>query len=186
MAHMIPLGFRQGTETEAERRVSRVPATPGPEDEDGCAAAVELTGIESRTRITTAFGEVPAHLLRVNDTVRAADGRFHKIRRIDVIRFEAASLRSLPEAYPVRIQAGALRPGVPARDIYLAPQQDLVIMTGGVGSKTVKAQDLLPKPRVMREPMDQVAYFRLDLGGPASVMAEKVALPIAPPASPER
>jgi hypothetical protein len=186
MAHMIPLGFRQGTETEAERRASRVPAPCGSEDEDGSAAPIRLTGIESRTRVTTAFGEVPAHLLRVNDTVRAADGRFHKIRRIDVIRFEAASLRSLPDAYPIRIQAGALRAGVPARDIYLAPEQELLVTTGGAGSKMVRAQELLTRPRVMREPIDQVAYFRLDLGGPASVMAEKVALPVTPPASLER
>lgn len=186
MTHSIPVGFRQATETRLERRESRV-STPGcAEDEDGAIAEVRLTGIESRTRVTTAFGEVPAHLLRVNDTVRAADGRFNKIRRIDVIRFEAASLRSMPDAYPIRIQAGALRAGVPARDIYLAPEQEILLATGSVGSKAVTAQELLSRPRVMREPIDQVAYFRLDLGGAASVMVEKVALPVAPASSLQR
>lgn len=180
MAHLIPLGFRRGTETEDSRRVSR---TPDFEDDEGDVAPVRLSGLESRTRVQTAFGDVPAHLLRVNDTVRGADGRFHRIRKIDVIQFEPDVLRTTADANPIRICAGALRTGVPARDIYLAPEQELVVPTGGYGSTVVVARDLLSRPRVLREPVDQVAYFRLDLGAAVNVMAEKVALPVSAPKS---
>jgi hypothetical protein len=181
LAHLIPLGFRKGSETDETRRVSRAPDI---EDDDGGVEPIRLAGLESRTRVKTAFGDVPAHLLRVNDTVRGADGRFHRIRKIDVIHFDQEILRTTADAYPIRVCAGALRTGVPARDIYLAPEQELVLPSGSPGPSVVVARDLLSRPRVMREPVDQVAYFRLDLGGPVSVMAEKVALPIDPPKSP--
>lgn len=181
LAHLIPLGFRRGSETEDSRRISRTPEFE--DDDDGDIAVVKLTGLESRTRVQTAFGDVPAHLLRVNDTVRGADGRFHRIRKIDVIQFEPAVLRTMADAYPIRICAGALRTGVPARDIYLAPEQELAVPSGGYGSTVVAARDLLTRPKVLREPVDQVAYFRLDLGDAVKVMAEKVALPVAAPKS---
>jgi hypothetical protein len=180
MAHLIPLGFRRGSEPEETRRVSR---TPEFEDEDGEIEPIRLVGLESRTRVTTAFGDVPAHLLRVNDAVRTADGRFFKIRKIDVLQFDSDLLRRTVEAYPIRIGAGALRTGVPARDIYLAPEQAILASSGSFESKVVTARDLLSRPRVMREPVDQVAYFRLDLGSPASILAEKTPVVIDAPKS---
>jgi hypothetical protein len=180
MAHLIPLGFRRGSEAGETRRVSR---TPDFEDDDTDIQPIRLVGLESRTRVTTAFGEVPAHLLRVNDAVRTADGRFLKIRKIDVIQFEPDVLRSTVEAYPIRIGAGALRTGVPARDIYLAPEQELLASMGAHDSKVVTARTLLSRPRVMREPVDQVAYFRLDLGVKATILAEKTPVVIDAPKS---
>jgi hypothetical protein len=180
MAHLIPLGFRRGSESGETRRVSRAPEL---EDEDGEIEPIRLAGLESRTRVTTAFGDVPAHLLRVNDAVRSADGRFFKIRKIDVLQFDADLLRRTVEAYPIRIGAGALRTGVPARDIYLAPEQAILASLGSFDSKVVTARDLLSRPRVTREPVDQVAYFRLDLGAAASILAEKTPIVIDPPKS---
>ena len=180
MAHLIPLGFRRGSEEQETRRVSRI---LDQEEDDGDIEPIRLVGLESRTRVTTAFGEVPAHLLRVNDSVRAADGRFFKIRKIDVLQFDAEFMRTTADAYPIRIGAGALRTGVPARDIYLAPEQEIVASTGGFESRILMARELLSRPRVMREPVDQVAYFRLDLGTPATILAEKTAIPVAAPKS---
>ena len=180
MAHLIPLGFRRGSGEQESRRVSRVLDT---EEDETEIEPIRLVGLESRTRVTTAFGEVPAHLLRVNDAVRCADGRFLKIRRIDVLQFDAEILRASADAYPIRIAAGALRTGLPARDIYLAPEQEILAAAGGFETKVMIARDLLSRPRVMREPVDQVAYFRLDLGGPATILAEKVALPVPAPKS---
>jgi len=180
MAHLIPLGFRRGNDEQETRRVSRVPEL---EDDDGDIEPVRLVGLESRTRVTTAFGEVPAHLLRVNDSVRGADGRFFKIRKINILQFDPEFLRMTAEAYPVRIGAGALRTGVPARDIYLAPEQVVLASSGGFESKILTARDLLSRPRVMREPVDQVAYFRLDLGTAATILAEKTPIPIEAPKS---
>lgn len=182
MAHLIPLGFRRGSDEHETRRVSRIVDVED-EESDGDIEPIRLVGLESRTRVTTAFGEVPAHLLRVNDSVRGADGRFLKIRKIDVLQFDAQFLRMTAEAYPIRIGAGALRTGVPARDIYLAPEQEIVASTGGFASKVLTARDLLSRPRVMREPVDQVAYFRLDLGTAATVLAEKTPIQIPAPKS---
>jgi hypothetical protein len=182
MAHLIPLGFRRGNDPEETRRVSRIPDVE--DDDDAEIEPVRLVGLESRTRVTTAFGDVPAHLLRVNDAVRTADGRFLKIRRIDVIQFDADILRSTAEAYPIRVGPGALRTGVPQRDIYLAPEQELLAAFGAHDSKVVTARTLLSRPRVTREPVDQVAYFRLDLGAKATILAEKTPVLIdAPPSA---
>jgi hypothetical protein len=180
MAHLIPLGFRRGSEEQETRRISRVLEI---EDDDTEIEPIRLAGLESRTRVTTSFGDVPAHLLRVNDAVRCADGRFLKIRRIDVLQFDAEVLRASADAYPIRIGAGSLRTGLPARDIYLAPEQEILASAGGFDMKVMIARDLLSRPRVMREPVDQVAYFRLDLGTAATILAEKVALPVAAPKS---
>lgn len=173
MAHRIPFQFRRASPGKTEKRE----IAP---DDDGDDAEIRLTGIESRTRITTAFGEVPAHLLRVNDAVRVTEGHFLRIRKIDVLRFDAGFLAGHPEALPIRIGTDALRPGVPANDIFLAPDQPLLVVTGGYQNRLVVARDLLSRPRVLREPMEQVAYYRLDLGGEASILAEKAALPVEP------
>ncbi len=183
MAHLIPLGFRRGSEPEETRRLSR---SLDIEDDDCDIEPIRLVGLESRTRVTTAFGDVPAHLLRVNDAVRTADGRFLKIRRIDVLQFDGELLRATAEAYPIRIGAGAFRTGVPARDIYLAPEQVLLASSGSFDSRPVTARELLSRPRVMREPVDQVAYFRLDLGAAATILAEKTPVMVDAPRSAAR
>jgi hypothetical protein len=180
MANLIPLGFRRGSGEQETRRVSRILDT---EEDDADLEPIRLVGLESRTRVTTAFGEVPAHLLRVHDAVRCADGRFLKIRRIDVLQFDAGVLRASADAAPIRIGAGALRTGLPARDIYLAPEQEILASSGGFDTKVMTARDLLSRPRVMREPVDQVAYFRLDLGAAATILAEKVPVLVPAPRS---
>ncbi len=175
---LIPIGVRERLaepdEASADARLDEV---------DAPAEAVEMSfvGIESRTRLTTSFGDVPAHLLRVNDSLRTADKRYVKIRRIDVLKLDHDFLRFHPAAQPIRIGASALGPGLPHQDLYLAPHQVLFSGTRSFDSKAVTAASLLSRPRVGRAPCEQVSYYRLILDADASVFSEKALLRIETP-----
>lgn len=171
MPYLIPTDFRR---PGAPRRSEPAAPQPMPETQPGAAAELDLVGIEARTRITTSFGDVPAHLLRVNDTLRTHDGRFLKIRAIDALRLDEGFLRYHPDAFPIRIAAGALGSERPQKDIYLAPNQEILIGSGHGGAAPLRARDLLSRPRVVRDPGEQVIYFIIDLGQPAMILSEKI------------
>lgn len=167
MAFLISLPTRR---TEAPPR----PASRMPEAEAGSENAINISGVEGRTRITTSFGEVPAQLLRVNDAVRTRDGRFLKIKSIDKVRLDSDFLKCHPDALPVRVPANTLGTGRPDADIYLAPDQKI---GGGVsvGDRTqCAARALMTRPRVVREASEMVTYYRINLGEPAAIMSEKI------------
>lgn len=134
---------------------------------------VGITGIESKTRIMTSFGAVPAYLVRVNDTVRTSDGAYRKVLRIDVLKFDRHFLEAYPDALPILIGANAIRQGLPRHDIVLAPDQMLTSGFGAVLSQPVRARALLHRPRVRRVRTDQVAYYRFDVGCETGIQTEK-------------
>lgn len=181
MSPLIPI---EPDREDASRRRSMLPEAEADLEEDfapDLAGAMAFVGIESRTRLTTSFGDVPAHLLRVNDTLRTSDRRYVKIRRIDVLKLDRDFLAFHPDALPIRIAAGAIAAGLPQRDLYLAPDQPLLCGSNSFGMKPAKARDMLSRPRVYREPGETVSYFRLTLDEDATVFAEKAQLRIEKP-----
>ena len=169
---------------DAHDVAAREPEPPHSESESETTRGplkMSFVGIESRTRLTTSFGDVPAHLLRVNDCLRTSDGRFAKIRKIDVLKLDRDFLSFHPHAQPIRIGAGALAPGLPKQDVYLAPDQTLVVGTSAFEKRSVTAASQMSRPRVVRSPCEQVAYYRLTLDAEASVLSEKVLLRIEMP-----
>ena len=178
---LIPIGVR-------ERPAGPEEASAGAtfDESDAPEAAVEMSfvGIESRTRLTTSFGDVPAHLLRVNDSLRTADKRYVKIRKIDVLKLDHDFLSFHPGAQPVRIGSSALGPGLPQQDLYLAPHQVLFAGARSFETKAVTAASLLSRPRVGRAPCEQVSYYRLILDTDASIFSEKTLLRIEMPSGP--
>ncbi len=173
MPYLIPLDFRR-PDTPQESKPAPQPSSAGKEPKSD----VSVVGIEARTRITTSFGDVPAHLLRVNDSVRTVDGRFLKIRSIDALRMDAEFLKYHPESQPVRIRSDALGPGRPQRDVYVAPDQVIGTAAAGTCHGGLTARELLHRPRVLRDPGESVVYILVDVGEPAMVLSEKIWLEI--------
>lgn len=205
MSILIPIEEADAADPPASRAPSRKRSEPVPAIDDAVLAAISkaesteidveddddaggddtvgITGIEAKTRVVTSFGAVPAHLIRVNDTVRTSDGAYRKVTRIDVLQFDRHFLEAYPDALPILVGANAIRPGLPRQDIVLAPDQELTSGFGAVMSKPMKARELLHRPRVRRVRSDQVAYYRFEVGADTAIMTEKAWVAVSAPAS---
>lgn len=79
------------------------------------------------TRILTPAGERPVEELLPGDPVSTLDGTARPVRWTGRRRFDAAALALRPALRPVRIAAGALGPGAPARDLLVSPQHRIAL-----------------------------------------------------------
>ena len=182
MAHLIPLGFRRGSEPEETRRLSRTPDHRGRRDRyrtaPSCRARKPHAGHD---RVRGCSGASPA-CERCGPHRRRALHQDPADRRDPVRRWTPSG----PPPRPIR---SASAPGRCARGFQRAtstshPNRSFWPSLGTHDLKVVAARTLLSRPRVMREPVDQVAYFRLDLGAKATILAEKTPVVIEAPKSP--
>ena len=82
-----------------------------------------LPGIYSGTRVSTSFGEVPAHLIRVRDQLRTRDGDYQRVVRIDEYKLDAEFLSDHPEARPIRFSG---KRGDSAASVFVSPGQRIL------------------------------------------------------------
>jgi len=120
------------------------------------------------TVFDTQRGKVRVERLSVGDAVQTADGSYQEIVWIGSRRVSGAELRRNPKLIPIRIQAGALGPGVPERDLRVSRQHRLLVRNAvvqrmfGTTEVLVPACKLLPIPGVDEEPdVDGVEYFHV-------------------------
>ncbi|MDQ1080816.1 Hint domain-containing protein [Pseudoroseomonas cervicalis] len=122
------------------------------------------------TRIATPGGSCAVEALRIGDAVRTAEGAVRPVRWIGrqrIVPLFADRLR----AWPVRIQAGALGEGLPARDLCLSPDHalwldGLLVQAGAlVNGTTIRRETALP------EAFD---YLHVELEDHALLLAEGV------------
>ena len=119
------------------------------------------------TRIQTERGEVAVETLVVGDRVCTAAGEVRPITWIGWRRYAGRFLRSNPAVQPVCIRAGALEPGVPARDLRVSPLHALFI--DGV---LIPAGVLVNGGKIARETVDAVNYFHVELDSHDVLFAE--------------
>lgn len=81
----------------------------------------------SGTLIDTMFGPRAIETLSVGDMIRTRDNGFRWLSWIGATRLDARRLDLQPNLLPVRIRAGALAAGVPARDLTVSPQHRIFI-----------------------------------------------------------
>lgn len=98
------------------------------------------------TWVSTPFGPRPVEGLVPGDIVNTLDSGPRPIRWVGSMSLRTRTLEINPRLRPVRIAAGALGPGLPSRDLVLAPQQ-LVLVHGlegvcGVDEVLVPVEDL--------------------------------------------
>jgi ELWxxDGT repeat protein len=80
------------------------------------------------TRIRTARGEVPVEALVVGDLVFGArSGRMRAVVWVGQRRVVTARHRRPGAVWPVCVRAGAIGPGVPARDVWLSPEHGVFV-----------------------------------------------------------
>jgi hypothetical protein len=108
------------------------------------------------TRIRTPAGDVPVEELAAGDLVLTHDGRAVPLLWTGSRTVSADDLRRFPALRPIRLPAGSLGKGSPARDLYVSPQHR-VLMTGW------KAELLFGLPEIL-VPAKALAG---DIAGPA-------------------
>ena len=122
------------------------------------------------TRIATPAGESPVEDLAVGGLVLTADGRAAPVKWVGiqtVVSVFADPLRS----FPIRITAGALGEGLPARDLRVSP--DHALFLDGV---LVQAGALVNGTTIVRETAmpERFAWFHVELEDHALILAEGV------------
>ncbi len=90
------------------------------------------------TRILTPTGELPIERLSIGDRVVTRFGGVQTLRWIGRQSYEHGMLRERPSLTPVRITAGALGDGLPARDLYVTPGHSILL-----GGTLVLAKSLI-------------------------------------------
>lgn len=158
-------------------RVSSVVATdPAPQTTDVHRREAKrrwgIPGIYSGTRISTSFGEVPAHLIRVRDQLRTRDGSFLRVLRIDEYKLDNDFLNDHPEARPIRFSAQVAGRKNSGKDVFLSPGQK-VLARSATGSEALRlAADMTDGPGVIPQMIGPFSYFVFHLGKAALVRAE--------------
>lgn len=121
----------------------------------------------SGTLIETADGPRPVDSLAVGDLVVTRDHGLQPLRWVGSRYLSAADLAANPKLIPIRIGAGALGPGRPARDLVVSPQHRIMIRSAIArrmfhsDEVLVPAVKLLGLPRIERAGRGAVRYLHL-------------------------
>ena len=147
-------GFRGGRRAVFVRGQDQVKGGDGELglSEIKAASASAVICFAAGTPVETAAGEIAVEHLSVGDLVRTVDHGFRPVRWIGHARVALGAGRH--PARPVRIGAGALGPGMPARPILVSPAHRVLVcgalceMLAGVPESLVPARHLLGLPGV--------------------------------------
>lgn len=131
-----------------------------------------IAGIAGPTRLSTDFGEVPAHLVRVRDKIRSRDGRYLPVIRISEYKLEQAFLDRHPDAQPVVIRPHSLGNQSPVNTIQLSPAQRVVMPTDWSKKNFVRADSLSSMRASHDVSTGMVSYYSFDVGEPTVLQCE--------------
>ncbi len=151
-----------------------------PQPEAAPAGTWQLPGFTGKTRIRTAFGEMPIEVLRLRDEVRTSSGRILRVEWIDQIRLDEAYLQRHPEAQPFMIRANALDYGKPLRDLLVSPRQEMSHGLTNFQIRFATVDSIKGRAGVFRRPELAVTYYLFHCGEPVTVFAEGVPVNVAP------
>lgn len=87
----------------------------------------EVPCFASGTIITTAEGETAVEDIAVGDLVRTRDNGLRPVRWIGSRFLGQSNLETAPQLRPIRISANALGAGLPNADLFVSPQQRILI-----------------------------------------------------------
>lgn len=137
-------------------------------------------GILGPTRVETTFGHVPAHLVRVGDTLRTQDGGFERVQRISDIKIDEDFLARHPEAAPVILRRHALDGGVPHQDVSLSPAQKVALGPNRFETRLVPASELSRERGAVDKTLGMMVYVRFHLGRPARINCDGLWVAVEP------
>jgi len=153
---LAAVDFSAGTDNQGGTLVTQVSSVP-------CYAA--------GTMIAAQWAEVPVESLRPGDLVRTAGGRLAPVVWVGRTRIDLRRHPAPRTAAPIRIEAGALAPGLPRRDLLVSPDHALA-----VGAALVPARLLANGASIRSEPeRPAVTYVHVELDRHDLLLAEGVA-----------
>jgi Hint domain-containing protein len=111
------------------------------------------------TLILTDNGEVPVEKLAIGDKVETYSGAARAIKWIGRRAYDGRFVAGNRDVLPIRVEAGALADGVPARDLYLSPEHalyiDYVLVPAGLLVNGVTIRQV--------ERVERLEYFHIEL-----------------------
>jgi hypothetical protein len=128
-----------------------------------------LPGLLGSTRVMTSFGHVPAHLVRVGDTLRTREGAFVRVQRISDLRIDEDFLTRRPDAAPVIIRRNGLRSGMPHQDVAVSPGQMVSVGPNRFEDRLVRADTLSRERGGIDRSLGMMVYIRLHLAESAQI-----------------
>jgi hypothetical protein len=138
----------------------------GPSD-FGFEFVVTAACFAAGTRILTAGGEVAVECLGAGDAVPALSGCLAPIGWLGRTHIDCRRHPRPHDVWPVRIAAGALGAGRPARPLRLSP--DHAVHLGGA---LVPARCLVNGVTIVQERVEQVDYWHVELPSHAVLLAD--------------
>jgi hypothetical protein len=123
------------------------------------------------TRITTARGEVAVEAIRVGDRVRVLlGGGFAEVIWVGRRKVDCADHPTPRKVWPVRVAAGAFRPGRPHADLFLSPDHAVF-----VGEVLIPIKHLINGSTIAQMTVDRVTYNHIELAEHNVLLAEGLA-----------
>lgn len=122
------------------------------------------------TTIATPRGPCPVEDMRPGDMVLTRDNGIQPVQWTGGRDLSQGELRTAPDLRPIRIRAGALGPGMPARDLMVSPSHRVLVTphilpnAGATGEELHEARDLVGLPGIAQVDTDGLRYihFMLD------------------------
>ncbi len=126
---------------------------------------ISLACFAAGTRLLTERGEVAVAAMAGGDRVATASGRLARVRWLGHRHLPAP----LPEHMPIRISAGAIAPGMPARDLHLSP--DHAVFLDGV---LIPVRLLVNGRGIARVEVPAITYWHVELDRHDILLAEGI------------
>ena len=164
---------RVGDESSATRAASAESRRRRP-DTHSLRQTWGYPGILGPTHVSTNFGEVPAHLIRVRDRLRTKTGGYLPVLRIDEYKLDEGFLAHQPDAKPIVIKACTFGPGAPARDAYFSPGQTILKPSSGVRHELMCAGDVSSLQYALDRSVGILSYFVFHLPDEALIRCEGI------------
>ena len=128
-----------------------------------------LPGFGVGARVATSFGQVPVEALRRRDPVKTRDGRFLKVRHVDVVQLDRRFLLTHPDAQPIAIPRNGLGIDIPNQATLVSGRQKIRSPGQFNQAPGRSAEDYIGHGHIARKFCGYFTYYLFHCGEPCTV-----------------